>query len=614
MRSLKAASLMLGLAILLRGPCFGAETMPAPGSAKGGAFGINVVDYGAVPGDAKDDTTAVTAAINACATSDTKTLYFPGGKFNLASVTFPPTINVVVANGAILYTKEKSTVLFNGPFTAGLYQVFSGPGNFQFGAGAVIEVYPQWWGASPASADSSPAINKAINSSPSLPGVTVRLSGTLNCKTTIHVNRHRAHIIGNGVDATQLFFDPDVPTALFEFSHPDDASGRSSQIVQSSIKDLRLLAAGDYPGPDRVKKTGIKIVDGNCTEVRNIAIHNWGGNQSIGLHIQGRDMMYFENITILADLPIFIDKNPNIEWISIDHTTFRNTYLLPMDPNGASVKIASGVALHNVVFDGTNAWVHGKYGLYWDDTEAKGVSINLSVKNVRMEGGTAPGGEIIHISHNYNLMNLVLENIYGSSGGVGGIYLRKCTSATLQNIFYTPTSYVPEGFTPVALDIDESSGNIVLINAFWNGGSIKTGKLIKTFGTNSNPAKNNNRLIEVYDKPDNGQGEGLILYGTNTWCYSGELAKDAALSLPVGSGLGTRVATITVSASDGAAITESATFVVGAKGATIKKISGTASTSTTSTAGSLCLDPGAKVMLLNRLGAKVDAVITVFWR
>ena len=50
-----------------------------------------------------------------------------------------------------------------------------------------------------------------------------------------------------------------------------------------------------------------------------------------------------------------------------------------MNPEGASVTIASGVALHNVVFDGTNAWVGGKYGLYWDDTETKGVSINLSV-------------------------------------------------------------------------------------------------------------------------------------------------------------------------------------------------------------------------------------------
>jgi len=285
---------------------------------------------------------------------------------------------------------------------------------------------------------------------------------------------------------------------------------------------------------------------------------------------------------------------------------------MPLDPNGASVRIASGVALTNVVFEGTNAWVHGKYGLYWDDTESKGVSENLSVKNVRMEGGTAHGGEIIHISHNYQLHNLILENIYGCSGGVGGIYLRKCTSVTLQNIFFTEV-LTPKGYQPAALDIDESSSNIVLINAFWNAGLVKTGKLIKTFGTSTSPFKLNNRLIEVYDRPNNRQGEGLIIYGTKTWCYSGELTDGAALSLPVGSGLGTKVATITVSATDGSAINESGCFMVGAKGATIKKVSGTDSIATTSTAGCLCLVPGNKVQLINHLGAKVDVVITLFW-
>ncbi|MFA5866045.1 MAG: glycosyl hydrolase family 28-related protein [Phycisphaerae bacterium] len=613
MKSLKAISLMLGLVILFISPCLGAETIPASGSAKGSIIVTNVVDCGAVPNDAKDDTAAVNAAINACATSDTKTLYFPGGKFNLATVTFPPALNVVVANGALLDIQKKATVLFNGPFTAGLYQVFSGPGNIQFGAGAVSEVYPQWWGASSASPDSSPAINKAINSSPSLPGVNVRLSGTFNCKTTIHVNRHRAHIIGDGIAATQLIFDPDVPAALFEFSHPD-----KSQIVQCSIRDVRLLAAGDYPGPDRVKKIGIKIVDGNCMEVRNIAIHNWGGKQSIGIHLQGRDFMSFENITILADLPILIDKNPNLDWISIDHSTFRNTYLLGMAPDTVFVKIASGVVLYNTVFEGTNSWVRGKYGLYWDDTESKQVSLNLSVKNLRMESGKADGA-IIHISHNVGLQNLVVENIFGAhvgvpGRGINGIYLRKCNNVTLQNIFYSCDQ------PSTALDIDESSSDIVLINTSWNTGVIKTGKLAKTFGVGFRPRKSlgyvttetNNQLVEVYNPPGQREDEGLFIYGTKTWCYSGELAKGAVLSLPVGSKLGTRVATITVSATDGAAINESGYFMVGANGAAIK-VAGTNSVATAPTAGRLCLVPGNQVQMINNLGAKVDVVVTLFW-
>lgn len=603
-----AVWLMLGLAILvIIALCLGAETISAPGSAKSGIAVINVVDYGAVPNDSKDDTAAVTAAIGACAGSATKTLYFPGGTFNLATTTFPTTINVVIADGALLEIQSEATATFNGPFTAGLYRVFSGTGSAQFGAGTVSEVYPQWWGASAAGTNASPFINKAINSSPLLPGVNVRLSGTFNCQTTIHVNRDRVNLIGNGMYATKLIFNPAAPLPLFEFAKAD-----KSLIVQCAIRDMALYGAGTYGDTARVRKIGIKLVDASITEVRNIAITNWGGNQSIGLQIQGREMGFIENICILADIPISIDKNPNCDWISIDHFTFRNTYLLPLDPNGASVRIASGIVLTNVVFEGTNAWVKGKYGLYWDDTETKGVSSNLSVKNVRMEQGAAPGGEIIHISHNYSLQNLVLENIYGCSGGVGGIYLRKCVNVTLQNIFYTEVN-TPKGHKPAALDIDESSSNIVLINAFWNAGLVKTGKLIKTFGANSNPAKYDNRLIEVYDRPNNEQGEGLVLYGTKTWCYSGELADGAALSLPVGAGLGTKVATITVSATDGSAINESGCFMVGAKGTTIK-VAGTDSIAITSTEGCLCLVPGTKVQLINHLGTKLDIVINLCWR
>ena len=570
---------------------------------------IQIIDFGAIPDDEMDDTAAVKAAIHSATTSNTKTLSFSGGKFNLSDLTFPRTLSVVISNGTLLELQNDATIQFEGPFTAGLYQVFSGNGNAQFSSGAVSGVYPQWWGASPHLADSSPAINQAINSSPLLPGVSVRLSGTFNCQTTIHVNRHRVKLLGDGMYATQLTFNPTTPMALFKFEHPD-----KSVIVQCAIRDLSLLAGGAFEDKNRVQKTGIQIVDADIVEIRNIAIHNWGGNQSIGLHVQGRELVFVENITILADQPILIDKNPGLDWISIDHSTFRNTYLLPMNPDGASVTIASGVALHNVVFDGTNAWVGGKYGLYWDDTETKGVSINLSVKNVRMENGDTHGGEMIHISHNYNLMNLVLENIYGCGGGVGGIFLRKCTSATLQNIFYTPVrGNAPEGYTPTALDIDESSSNIAFINTFWNGGLVKTGKLIKTFGTNSNPVRHDNRLIEVYDRPDNGQGEGLVLYGTKTWSYSGELADGATLPLPVGTESNTKVATVTVSATDGSVINESAYFMVGAKGRTIK-VAGTEYTGTDSMAGHLCLVPGSNVELINQLGAKVDVVITVFWK
>jgi len=67
----------------------------------------------------------------------------------------------------VLYVKSGSGALtFNGPFEAGIYPVFSGfTAGVIFGAGAVREVYPQWFGATGDGAtDDSVAFQSALNS------------------------------------------------------------------------------------------------------------------------------------------------------------------------------------------------------------------------------------------------------------------------------------------------------------------------------------------------------------------------------------------------------------------------------------------------------------------
>ena len=194
-------------------------------------------------------------------------------------------------------------------------------------------------------------------------------------------------------------------------------------------------------------------------------------------------------------------------------------------------------------------------------------------------------------------------------GGVGGIYLRKCVNVTLQNIFYTSTD-TP---VPTALDIDESSSNLVLINAFFNAGSVSTGKLVKTFGVNWNPSTARSRVIEVYDQPNNPQREGIVIYGTQMWCHSGRLANNTALDLPVvGSGMPNKVGTILVSATDGDALLESGYFMIG-RGDKAVLVAGTKRMEAVSAQGKLCLVPGSTMQLVNNLGADVDVVVTIYW-
>lgn len=58
------------------------------------------------------------------------------------------------------------TITINGPFhVASDHNVFTGSGTVTFGAGSVIEISPEWWGADPSgTADSAAAINAAVAS------------------------------------------------------------------------------------------------------------------------------------------------------------------------------------------------------------------------------------------------------------------------------------------------------------------------------------------------------------------------------------------------------------------------------------------------------------------
>ncbi|HEX9883870.1 MAG TPA: right-handed parallel beta-helix repeat-containing protein [Desulfobaccales bacterium] len=78
------------------------------------------------------------------------TLNVPAGTHSIAAdLIIPTNVHLRVHRGATLAVATTKTLTLNGPLEAGLYQIFSwsGTGKVVFGAGAVKEVYPQWWGA-----------------------------------------------------------------------------------------------------------------------------------------------------------------------------------------------------------------------------------------------------------------------------------------------------------------------------------------------------------------------------------------------------------------------------------------------------------------------------------
>lgn len=79
------------------------------------------------------------------------------------------TSSFTAEKGCTLVKSGSGTIAFSGPFSAGLYQVFSGfsAGDVTFGVGSLLEVYPEWFGANGnGTTECATAFSSAISSLP----------------------------------------------------------------------------------------------------------------------------------------------------------------------------------------------------------------------------------------------------------------------------------------------------------------------------------------------------------------------------------------------------------------------------------------------------------------
>jgi len=92
------------------------------------------------------------ASINtavAAAGTNKETLVVESSDTLAANLAIPSTLTLKIPQGGMIVKASTYTLTINGPFEAGLYQVFSGfdPGDVTFGAGATAGLRPEWWGA-----------------------------------------------------------------------------------------------------------------------------------------------------------------------------------------------------------------------------------------------------------------------------------------------------------------------------------------------------------------------------------------------------------------------------------------------------------------------------------
>lgn len=342
--------------------------------------------------------------------------------------------------------------------------------------GAVVNILD--YGADPTGvADSTAAIQAAINSFVSGRGTVFFPIGTFKVTSTITVAQDRIHLIGAGSWATQILFAPTANSTCIKLTKG------ASVLYQGSVKGLSF-----YSSDSTYTKTALEVVDVSTYCFEDIVVSGsvtsggssfWsGGTGSRGLWLKGREATNINRIFAYADKPIEISPNPNSS-ISIDHFYFTNCYLGAN--NFPCVTINDGVNLTNVVFDGYQAWVLGTYGLYWVDATTTGVSQSLSLLNIRTEQGTSSTAYSVYISHNSNLQSLKMENCQLDSAR-NGVYLRKIERVSMYNVLDGSTSG-----SHTILNVDSTVKEIDIRNCYWNTGAVASVTGQKVILSNQGP-------------------------------------------------------------------------------------------------------------------------------
>jgi hypothetical protein len=102
--------------------------------------------------------------INRVKNADAETELPVGTYYVSSNYTVPPNIKLRIRKGATINVAKGVILTINCAFEAGLYQVFSGPGNVIFSSNTISAGYPQWWGAKGNGFDDdTAAVQAAVN-------------------------------------------------------------------------------------------------------------------------------------------------------------------------------------------------------------------------------------------------------------------------------------------------------------------------------------------------------------------------------------------------------------------------------------------------------------------
>lgn len=443
--------------------------------------------------------------------------------------------------------------------------------------------------------DDTAAIQAAIN----LGGRISFAPGTYRVTDTLTINQDRVTLIGAGPNKTIIAFDPASAKTCFDFT-----KGANS-IVQCTVQGF------GFSSSNSVDKTAIKLRDGRHCVVEDIGISQgaWAGSGSICLHTLGRDTLSASRFAVLCARPIVIDVNPNYATLHCDHFHFSDLEIGSTESAGKAVEIMPGVNISNLTFDGYQAWVLGKHGIFWDDTSSSIDSTNMTISGLRTEQGTDATGYSVYLASTaQDLKGLRIEKSY-FDGARNGVYLRKVETVTIADSFFAGTT----GRTNLNITF-QANTELQLANTFVNTGSTVT--LTNAVAMVEEPWISANRACTStgmwrFDEGALVSRKARRQDGVLGFRWKGSMTDVSQINLPVLSSTGALVAQWRVAVS-GASSHEAANGSW--KPGAVITAGATANIATSSTASRFCIvDNTNALSLVNRIGQTVNVVFEVIW-
>ena len=367
------------------------------------------------------------AAVTALGATNT-TLVVANAQTLTTNLTIPPTISLVILKGGMITGEGTSCALtINGPFQAGLYQVFGGSASVTFGAGTVMEVNPEWWYAGSGSWHT--AFQKAVNSTTTR----VQLAGRAYDLTDEVLFNQKGSMQLIGQPGTVLYFDPtddglDGKVLL-------NCTGYQRPLYGSVFKNFSITMHGNNK-----KKIAIRWTDVCGGIIENIGIIHWSGNGSIGLQLRGRHQYSIGKIVVSADRPIVVEQDAGIwemDYAGLEYCRFYDTYLTVLDPTKNVFDIEEPANFARCMIDGFNAWSGGMNGFYYP---AVFLGCDFKLSNIWWDSPgplSGKGGYFIYIGEpdNRNTLKVSLENLH-TGGPAHGYFFSGVDHISMNNCDY----------------------------------------------------------------------------------------------------------------------------------------------------------------------------------